>query len=461
MATAPNTLNLKLLPHQMKFIQSDKLYTVLCAGRSAGKSYIAAWLVIKYLMEGRNVICAAQNYKAVERVLFKAVLGHFATMGVEPRVNRTKLEIEFNGATAYFYTSEIGSVDAVRGLTDISALILDEAALASKEFLDVAVACLRGKNVGMPHIYMMSTPRGGQNFFSRIIRETRPEDIEVIHATSRDNTNLDEHFFRSLENLYSGDFARQELLGQILDNDAEDQVFPSSVVNRAMSMTNLELLQESGRPVFSIDMSRFGSDSTSCWARKGRRMKRLFKVQKADSFNLFDRVVQGVRPYLVEGQKRSVSIHLDGTGGFASGLADLLRKAGYLVREFNFSGQAVKDPNHYSNLRAYMYTMAAEAFRRGLMVENDDKVREELLSVRYFIDNLGKRRIIPKDEIKGVLGRSPDDADAIALSFATGSLDDPFAVSQPLWADKRSIDNSLADIENSYGWHLKEDATAW
>ena len=193
------TLNIELLPHQRRFLQSEKTFTILCGGRSCGKTFCASWLVVQWLLRGFDVLCTAQSYKTLERVLFKGVVEKIAELGITPECNKTKMEIRLNGHTAYFYSAEKSNIDNVRGLTNIKALVMDEAALASKEFLDVAMATLRGEGIGDPRIYMMSTPKGGKNFFSKIIRETPPEDIEIIYARSRDNTTLSEKFFRSLE----------------------------------------------------------------------------------------------------------------------------------------------------------------------------------------------------------------------------------------------------------------------
>ena len=149
-------MRINLLPHQKRFLQSEKTFTILCGGRSCGKTFCASWLVVRWLLEGFDVLCTAQSYKTLERVLFKGVVEKISEMGIQPECNKTKMEIRLNGHTAYFYSAEKSNIDNVRGLTNIKALVMDEAALASKEFLDVAMATLRGEGIGDPRIYMMS-----------------------------------------------------------------------------------------------------------------------------------------------------------------------------------------------------------------------------------------------------------------------------------------------------------------
>lgn len=443
-----NTLNIELLPHQRRFLQSEKTFTILCGGRSCGKTFCASWLVVQWLLRGYDVLCTAQSYKTLERVLFKGVVEKIAELGITPECNKTKMEIRLNGHTAYFYSAEKSNIDNVRGLTNIKALVMDEAALASKEFLDVAMATLRGEGIGDPRIYMMSTPKGGKNFFSKIIRETPPEDIEIIYARSRDNTTLSEKFFRSLEATYSGTFARQELEGEILDSDTPDQLFSSQVIATMMNRTSP--WSEHDIPVIGVDMARYGDDSTTAYLRRGRCVEKLFSITKCDSFVVYEMLRQNLMSHNLK--KNRCVFNFDGTGGFASGVVDLMRKAQYIVNELHFNSMTNVNSDYFANLRTMMYFNFSEASRRGLSIPNDEKVEMQLSCVRYFIDGGGKRRLYPKEQMKEILGYSPDDIDAIALTFAHGNMDDPFKVDLGFLDPSYDFEGAMEMINQSYAW---------
>jgi len=443
-----NTLNIELLPHQRRFLQSEKTFTILCGGRSCGKTFCASWLVVQWLLRGYDVLCTAQSYKTLERVLFKGVVEKIAELGITPECNKTKMEIRLNGHTAYFYSAEKSNIDNVRGLTNIKALVMDEAALASKEFLDVAMATLRGEGIGDPRIYMMSTPKGGKNFFSKIIRETPPEDIEIIYARSRDNTTLSEKFFRSLEATYSGTFARQELEGEILDSDTPDQLFSSQVIATMMNRTSP--WSEHDIPVVGVDMARYGDDSTTAYLRRGRCVEKLFSITKCDSFVVYEMLRQNLMSHNLK--KNRCVFNFDGTGGFASGVVDLMRKAQYIVNELHFNSMTNVNSDYFANLRTMMYFNFSEASRRGLSIPNDEKVEMQLSCVRYFIDGGGKRRLYPKEQMKEILGYSPDDIDAIALTFAHGNMDDPFKVDLGFLDPSYDFEGAMEMINQSYAW---------
>lgn len=445
------TLNIELLPHQRRFLQSDKTFTILCGGRSCGKTFCASWLVVQWLLRGFDVLCTAQSYKTLERVLFKGVVEKIAELGITPECNKTKMEIRLNGHTAYFYSAEKSNIDNVRGLTNIKALVMDEAALASKEFLDVAMATLRGEGIGDPRIYMMSTPKGGKNFFSKIIRETPPEDIEIIYARSRDNTTLSEKFFRSLEATYSGTFARQELEGEILDSDTPDQLFPSTIIMQMMARQSA--YSEFDIPVIGVDMARYGDDSTTAYLRRGRNVIKLFSITKCDSFAVYESLRMAMLQYNLK--KERTIFNFDGTGGFASGIVDLMKKSGYIVNELHFNSMTNVTSEYFANLRTMMYFNFSEASKRGLSIPNDEKVEMQLSCLRYFIDGGGKRRLYPKEQMKEVLGYSPDDIDAIALTFASGTIEDPFKVDLGYLDPSYDFEGAMDMIIQSYQWRKK------
>jgi len=57
-------------------------------------------------------------------------------------------------------------------------------------------------------------------------------------------------------------------------------------------------------------------------------------------------------------------------------------------------------------------------------IPNDKELREELAVIQY-VHQGDKLRIIEKKDMKKILGRSPDKADALALTFAYNILPKP------------------------------------
>jgi phage terminase large subunit len=103
----------------------------------------------------------------------------------------------------------------------------------------------------------------------------------------------------------------------------------------------------------------------------------------------------------------------DGLGG---GVKDILKCKGFIA-----NSRPQKDEN-YTNLKTQCYYRLAQKINARLISINcqDDKVKqliiEELEQVKsYKPDDDKKVRILPKDNIKQLIGRSPDFADAMAM----------------------------------------------
>jgi hypothetical protein len=70
------------------------------------------------------------------------------------------------------------------------------------------------------------------------------------------------------------------------------------------------------------------------------------------------------------------------------------------------------------NKRAYYYMKLARAFKDGLVDIDDEELAEELMYIKLDWTSKGVIKIIPKKDIKKVLLRSPDKADAMMLAYA-------------------------------------------
>lgn len=333
------------------------------------------------------------------------------------RVNQSDLTIttEF-GSECYCFTYSEGTTDNVRGLSGVSLVVIDEAALCSKEIYEIAMACCRGvdnwgRPVGAPHSLLISTPKA-HSFLNTRIREADPGEIELIHATSMDNTTLDERYIKRLIKDYgSTSFARQEIYGELIEANEPDQLIAWIDLEEMMKRSPFR----GGDRTLGIDMARYGDDSNTCWYREGSYLERIYKLQKVNTYTLFNSIYERYKPDDLD------VINIDGTGGFASGLVDMLIHAGFRnVREVNYSSSS---PNpKYKNIRAFMYQACALASSSSLCLPrlpDIERVKEELAAQRIFLrETDDKFALLAKDKIKQILGRSPDDSDGIALTFA-------------------------------------------
>ena len=85
--------------------------------------------------------------------------------------------------------------------------------------------------------------------------------------------------------------------------------------------------------------------------------------------------------------------------------------------EVNFGGQAIEN-NRYANKRSEMWDKVREWLESGGAIPNDSELKSELSSPTYKFDASGRLQLEPKEKLKERGLRSPDLADALALTFA-------------------------------------------
>ena len=91
----------------------------------------------------------------------------------------------------------------------------------------------------------------------------------------------------------------------------------------------------------------------------------------------------------------------------------MVTEKGYDLGGINFAQKAI-DFEKYPNARTEMYMELAKAIREGFWVNNT--VKEEMIAQSAFINNKGQIQLIPKDDVKKIIGHSPDLCDAVALA---------------------------------------------
>jgi hypothetical protein len=80
------------------------------------------------------------------------------------------------------------------------------------------------------------------------------------------------------------------------------------------------------------------------------------------------------------------------------------------------SDRAVRKPQVYDRMRDELVANLDSWFRDGGAIVEDGELAKELHQFEYYQATNGRIKVTPKDEIRKVLGRSPDTFDALALS---------------------------------------------
>lgn len=163
-----------------------------------------------------------------------------------------------------------------------------------------------------------------------------------------------------------------------------------------------------------VDVARFGSDSTIIYERRDGLCRKVAEYHGADTM-----VVTG---HIIRAQQETGAdrVYIDEIG-VGAGVVDRLKEQGYSwAIGVNF-GAGAQDSEKYANQRGECYWLMRQAIERGELAISNDDFAGQVTSIRWKPNSKGQITIEAKDDLKRRIGRSPDDADAVALTYSTES----------------------------------------
>lgn len=198
--------------------------------------------------------------------------------------------------------------------------------------------------------------------------------------------------------------------------------FPPGSINALLSVEEVEAAMkrepqagsyEWAEARLGVDVARYGDDRTVIFPRQGLAAFQPAVMRHARgsavSVDIANRVMGMMNEFKAD------QAFTDDTGGWAAGAVDVMRTAGRSPYGVQFHHSS---PNQrFANMRAQMWMDMADWIKGKGCLPRIPEMIAELTAPTYFFNN-GKFQIEAKDQVKKRLGRSPDLADALALTFA-------------------------------------------
>lgn len=216
-------------------------------------------------------------------------------------------------------------------------------------------------------------------------------------------------------------------VSEAFETSSENQFMKPDAVLKAMRQADPAV--SAGDPVIlGIDPARFGYDRSVGIVRIGREAKIAFTESKQDTMAIVGHTITAFNKY------KATVIFVD-EGGLGSGVVDRLKELGFPVRGVQFGGGAT-DPKRFLNMRNYMWcTMREWIEKTGVKIPDDRSLESDLLAIQYTYDSMGRVKLETKAEAKARGVRSPDIADALALTFAYPVVSDEVQA----WRDRKEF----------------------
>ena len=333
------------------------------------------------------------------------------------KVNESDMYIELpsrypgQAAGARIYILGADNEDSIRGLY-FDGVIMDEYADMSRSIWTTIVMPAIQDREG--YCYFIGTPKGPNHFYE-IYRHAKKSPKWLCEMFPVDKTGIfTKEKIEEFKNEMSDVEFAQEFMCDFAQA-AENDLFSTELLDKAFDRKLKEEDVPSDEPLIGGgDIARYGDDSTALFRRKGyMAYANPLKWKNLNTMEVADKFIAAL-----EGPRDKLDMLFCDVGGLGAGVVDRVQQMGYSnISEVAFQGQA-QENKRYENIRAEMYFKLREWLEKGGALPEVEGLREELSKMQYKFSKHGRIMLTPKEEIKEKLGRSPDIADALALTFA-------------------------------------------
>jgi hypothetical protein len=208
------------------------------------------------------------------------------------------------------------------------------------------------------------------------------------------------------------DFVKVRVRG-MFPSASSTQLIPSDLVTAAREREATATIYDP--IIMAVDVARFGDDQSVIRFRRGRDARTI----PAQKFRGIDTMQLAGRVAALIDQHKPDAVFIDETG-VGGGVVDRLRQLGHTVVGVNFGAKADAwvEGERPANKRAEMWMRGREWLRSGGVIDDDDELAADLEGVEYGYDTHNSVLLEKKDDMKKRGLSSPDDGDALMLTFA-------------------------------------------
>jgi hypothetical protein len=430
-----------VIPYRPRFPQDEihkqletHRFCVLVAHRRLGKTVLSVNHLIKRAItdrKERGMYAYLAPFRNQAEQIAWGYLKHYTSQIPAISINEQKLSILLpNGATIRIFGAD--NPDALRGMY-FDGVVIDEVAQIKPtlwgEVIRPALADRKGWAA------FIGTPKG-INLFSQLYDQALnlmskgdPDWIAMLYSVEQTHV-IDEKELAALKVEMSENEYRQEFLCDF--SAAQDNgLIPIDDIRAAANKFYRESEYMGAPLIYGIDVARFGSDASVIFKRRGLVAFEPIVIRKFDNMALADRIAVEMA------KEKPDAVFID--SGAGQGVIDRLRQMRFDVVEVPFGAQAI-DKEQFANRRMEMWWHMAQWIKQGGAIPPDPVLQGDLGAPTYGYTPKGPKILEAKDKLKERIGRSPDLADALALTFAA-------PVAPKL---SRSMERAIYGVTDSY-----------
>jgi phage terminase large subunit len=405
-------------------------------GAGGGKSYLGClWLITMSIQyPGSRWLMGRSKLTALKQTTLNTFFDVCQQFGIKGNGVHYSYN-QVNNTIKWFNGSEILLKDLFRypsdpnfdslGSLEITGAFIDECNQLTEKAKQIVASRIRYKldEYGLiPKIIMTCNP--AKNWvYDEFYKKNKDSRLEVhkkfIQALVTDNPHISEHYVNQLHKLDKS--SKMRLLFGQWEYDDDPSVLIlfdaiSDLFNNDYLLPGTEEERKKLQKYISADIARFGDDKTVIFLWQGYAATQIHVLFKKSIKESTEYIKNLAREQQIPNSK--IVVDSDGVGG---GVVD------YIPGCYSFVAQSKPIPvdgktDNYSNLKSQCYFKLAELINQGQLyvrcedIDVKEKLTEELEQVkRKDFDKDGPLKIVPKEEVKAVLGRSPDFSDTMAM----------------------------------------------
>ncbi len=410
-----------LHPHQKPIASSKARFKVIRAGRRSGKSSVEIEVMLFKAINGkdRNVFYIAPTQKQARSIIWEALKSRLGKVG---EANESRLEMKVPTVDGGFSTIFVAGWENRENFRGMKAhhITFDELDtmkdffIGWQEIFRPALIDTRGT------ADFIGTPKKENPNLRRLEKEA-DHNWECFHFTTADNPHIPPDEIEKARVEMDNNTYKQEILAEYVENAGA--LFKYTALLDVFSNT----IDKSPEKYLIIDVADDGSDKTkfSFWEGLEEYRRETFERLNTEA------IVAQTREYQQQ-DKIPMSNTIVDAIGVGAGVASNSLLDGIIGFKSSYGAirtdqDPVRLPNvHYTNevplVTDYKNLRSQCVFTLANLVNNHqiaskvtgrdkEKIIEELSTYQDASIGDGKRMATPKEDVKELIGRSPDDSD--------------------------------------------------
>jgi phage terminase large subunit len=407
-----------------KLLDKTKQFILFGGAAGGGKSWlICEWLLLNsYIYPGTKWFIARKELKRLMQstyITFLKVCEFHNIPKDDWKLNGQYNFIEFKNGSRIdlldinYIPSDplferLGSLEFTGGAIEEAG----ETEFLAFEVLKSRIGRHKNKEYGLlGKMLLTANPNKGylyELFYKKDKEGELPDNYYFIKALYNDNPHTAEDYKKSLESLTDTRMRQRLMLG---DWEYDDDI--NNLIKYENIMDLFTNTVDSGDKYITVDVARFGEDKSILMLWDGLKIAKVEKYAKIS----IDVLAEHIKLMAVDNKVpfSRILIDEDGVGG---GVVDILRG----VKGF-LNNSVPIDRENFANLKTQCYYKLAEminhheiSIEAKLSTDDRQMIIAELEQVKSRdLDKDGKFKLMVKEDVKKVLGRSPDYSDAMMM----------------------------------------------